>query len=529
MTARDYIITITDGTTTATLTSSPFSLKEYIPNPPGPDDVDGLDDAATVSETCVIRVVDGTVADNLDEIRTIQRLLDQGRKAQKDVSLARVYVTLKTAAAATEYRSEVVRGVAEYDEKAMSRAQWGGDTTLVKLFWERSWYWEATTAVQLQVSNHQVTNNTSGAPVHNPRITKVGTGISFTAATKKIADTGNGLAQFLTGDTIWVRGSASNDGAYTVATGGVAGEIVTVEALVNEAAGATVTIIGALNNYLEIAAAQATGVVNAPLRLELVNAAGASVTYEDIHVGMSHMNDIANFVFTLEAESGTGGTSTAGALTSGGFHKAITWAGDSEAEIWTYTLTAAMLAAARGAWFLPIARFQAGSVDSSIYLRLYIKLSSTIVYAGPQLALTGDDYLQPLGAIQLPPFLERLTTPKALTLSLRATKTGGGAVNLDYIQLIPLDSYRFLRQLGFAIPNGNTIYIDELWDRRGLVYAGDSSGNLYRAWAERGTKLRLQPNTKQRIYILHDESDNTSNIGRKFTAKLYYRPRRVSL
>lgn len=66
--------------------------------------------------------------------------------------------------------------------------------------------------------------------------------LSFTAATKTIADSAAGLVTILTGDTIRVRGSASNDGVYTVATGGVAGAIVTTEALAGELAGAYITL-----------------------------------------------------------------------------------------------------------------------------------------------------------------------------------------------------------------------------------------------------------------------------------------------
>lgn len=66
--------------------------------------------------------------------------------------------------------------------------------------------------------------------------------IAFVAATKKITDSANGLADFETGDTILVSGSTNNDGTYTVATGGVAGEIVVTEALTDESAGATIII-----------------------------------------------------------------------------------------------------------------------------------------------------------------------------------------------------------------------------------------------------------------------------------------------
>lgn len=68
------------------------------------------------------------------------------------------------------------------------------------------------------------------------------TTIAFFLTAKKITDTNNGLAGFLTGDKIEITGSVSNDGIYTVATGGVAGEIVIEEDLVDESAGASVTI-----------------------------------------------------------------------------------------------------------------------------------------------------------------------------------------------------------------------------------------------------------------------------------------------
>jgi hypothetical protein len=66
--------------------------------------------------------------------------------------------------------------------------------------------------------------------------------LSFDAASKEIRDSANLLAMFKTADTIRVRGSASNDGVYTVATGNDATKIVTTEALVNEAASRYITI-----------------------------------------------------------------------------------------------------------------------------------------------------------------------------------------------------------------------------------------------------------------------------------------------
>lgn len=66
--------------------------------------------------------------------------------------------------------------------------------------------------------------------------------LAFVNATSKITDTAKGLRRFQTDMLITVSGTDSNDGTYTIATGDVAAEIVTTEALTDEAAGDTVTI-----------------------------------------------------------------------------------------------------------------------------------------------------------------------------------------------------------------------------------------------------------------------------------------------
>ena len=85
--------------------------------------------------------------------------------------------------------------------------------------------------------------------------------ISFVSATKTIADTGNGLAIFKTGDTIVAKGTASNPQVLTIATGNIAGAIVTNEALTDEVAGAYMTICkrAALSNNAVLLADSPSG------------------------------------------------------------------------------------------------------------------------------------------------------------------------------------------------------------------------------------------------------------------------------
>jgi hypothetical protein len=69
-----------------------------------------------------------------------------------------------------------------------------------------------------------------------------GNGISFVAP-NTVNDAGAGLVTILAADTIVVKGSALNDGVYTVLAGGVAGTFTTVQnTIVNELAGAVVSL-----------------------------------------------------------------------------------------------------------------------------------------------------------------------------------------------------------------------------------------------------------------------------------------------
>lgn len=70
------------------------------------------------------------------------------------------------------------------------------------------------------------------------------TTISFTASTKTIADSAQGLKRFEMGQRILISGAASNtnNGYFTIATGGVAASIVVNETLANAVAGASITI-----------------------------------------------------------------------------------------------------------------------------------------------------------------------------------------------------------------------------------------------------------------------------------------------
>lgn len=66
--------------------------------------------------------------------------------------------------------------------------------------------------------------------------------ISFDAASKQVRDTAGGLKRFVSGQRLQISGSTLNNGYYTVASGGLTSPVTVNESIVDEVAGASVTI-----------------------------------------------------------------------------------------------------------------------------------------------------------------------------------------------------------------------------------------------------------------------------------------------
>lgn len=532
MTTIDYAVTITDYTTTKTLTSSPFQIKNYLPNPP--TSIDSIADDATVSETIEVILTDGSTLNNNVEVNYIEELFDQAVNAQGDPTIARVYITMKNSAGGTVYRSEIMAGYVDRDAETLRTGYWDDDTQVAIIHIVRRYYWETNSEVQIALSNHLGTDNTTGLTIYNPTIIYTADTISFDTTDDSINDTANSLAIFKTTDVIQVIGSTSNDGEKNIQTGGLPGKIVTIENLTTEIAGDIVTIVGINCNYVDILADQCGTVIDAPVRLEITNDHGASLSYKDVHIGISHMPDMNNFTYFFEGEDATNGagidssTDTESISCSGGFYNALVWSDDTEKELCTWTLPAAMLAASRGSDFLPLIRLQGGTIATSMQFRLSIKLSTTTIWQGQLISVKANEYLQELAIIQLPPSLWALTSPKALTLALNGKNAGGGTINLDFIHFLPVAYYRNLSQLNYAVADGDAIFIDDV-RKPEISYGVDGSDDQYQTWIPRGSRLMLKNNIYQRICIIFDEQDNTQNINRKSSVKAYWRPRRLTL
>ncbi len=510
------LLELTDGFTTVALDSTHANVVEYVPLA-GPGDV---------TETAKVWIQNTTLDGVLATVRSIEMLFQQAAHHTETLLGPQVTVRFRPAALGQVYSSPILAGRVDYERDALlddlPRLRFD-----LRLTWTRRGYWEGS-QVELPLTNGQGTRVMGGLTVFNPCAWRQGTTFAFVASTKKIIDSNAGLAVFKTGDTILVRGSASNDGTYTIAVGGVASELVVAETLVNEPAGAMVTLLGPTNNHVEIALADVVGTMPAPLRLEITNPdTGAAVLTQDLYIGHAAFSDAPNLTALLEGEAAPvgDGTRTDDASCSGAQYMAHTWSGTTETRLSSIPLSTALLNAACGNHFLVLARLQAATAYTDLWLRLKIETSAggPVLWSGSAILVSTGGVLQELGTVQLPPYLVGAGDLQPAVLSIYAKRYTAGthSLGIDYLQLMPLDTYRRLVALGDGLDSLQTLTDDGI---AGYVYVTAAGGKV-QSYVGYGDPIRVWPQRTQRLYFVQSNEGGASKLSRSLKVRAWYRPR----
>lgn len=133
--------------------------------------------------------------------------------------------------------------------------------------------------------------------------------ISFTAAGKIISDSARGLRHFQSGDYIQVSGSLSNDGFYTIVVGNSPASFTVVEAVVNEVAGASVTLKSVIDQKddsgLESVITAASRLIDANRGRRFYTAEETRV-YAACYAGMIEIDDLVTLTSLKTDPSGDG-------------------------------------------------------------------------------------------------------------------------------------------------------------------------------------------------------------------------------
>lgn len=284
------------------------------------------------------------------------------------------------------------------------------------------------------------------------------------------------------------------------------------------------------DNTAWIDAQDVSGDLRAPLRVEITNtyAASRANQFYMAHAyrsGVDAFVDVDNGWPIVEGENATSGigTVTADSGSSGLFYLALIWgAAIDDAEMLYWDLDSDALEKFGGNWFRLLTRFTSAPVPSDLWLRWRVKLSTTPLWEGPLFKLAQTRQLQDLGLVQLPP--QRLGgSPYPLRLYLYGTSSGSGALDLDFVQLSALDSWRRLSPSGFGLAQNARLVDDGIEE---LLYTDSwaTPGRTphYRGY---GQSIMVKPGQHQRLFLLQDNWTDGMEKDRSISLKIFYRPR----
>lgn len=276
-----------------------------------------------------------------------------------------------------------------------------------------------------------------------------------------------------------------------------------------------------INNYVEIPATQITGDTPSPAKISI----GPTTALTDASLYIHHAVEILASLPKIyyEAEDGTGGTKTANATSSGAFYHAITWAGDAWSKVWYVDIAASDVLKLKYMDYEILAAFY-GVPAATVYFQ--VKLSSNngtnVIWTGPIKKATTQGILS-LGVAKIPPGYA--VSWGKIRVEIYARKAGGGACDLDYIQLSPTESVMRVEGIYMA-SSYSGIEIDGNNDRvSNYIYLGPGggTGNLPLEWS--GDYIYLYPGKLQRLYFLWG---NTAGVVATDTliVTISYKPRR---
>jgi hypothetical protein len=282
------------------------------------------------------------------------------------------------------------------------------------------------------------------------------------------------------------------------------------------------------DNWVAVAAADVVGNLPAPLRLRLTNNTGGSVGCRNFYQASNAHFAPTTFAHVIEGESMAGIPQVADSASSAGYFGRATWTTliAHSVDMFKWPLSSAVLDAAAGGFFRVMVRF-ANTPPSGIEMQMHVKTSISPIFSlwdGPKMTST-DTKLQDLGIVQIPPGVTAGTYYELL-LVLTAEYTGTSQLDIDFVQITPADSTRWFRQIGYLIPDGDSIENNGPEER---VYEIDAAtGQQSYLYENYNSVLYAWPNLDQRLYFLHDTSPGMP-IANTWSVQAWYRPRRNTL
>lgn len=269
-------------------------------------------------------------------------------------------------------------------------------------------------------------------------------------------------------------------------------------------------------NWFQVAAAQVTGVLPAPLKLEINNASGSDRALKTLHLGnYVHMNPTSIDPIMRADQAAIAVTSVANEI---------------ETLVYRWALAKTLLDDLAGQYCRVLVAFTTVPSTNSL---LRAKLQDNVgafadLVIGEQVRGSGDAVLD-LGAMPIPPGgAANANNTTYLAITLQAPTVSGDSVAVDWVQIMPagFGLYRHIRGVYNNVPlnNGQSIIENGI---DGNLYITDGT-NQWASYRGIHAPLHVWPGVNNRFRLMK-QGNGTLNAGEAYGLKAWVRPRRLTL
>lgn len=291
------------------------------------------------------------------------------------------------------------------------------------------------------------------------------------------------------------------------------------------------------DNFVDIKPGDLAGAQAGATHIQLNLGASPTRTIKNVVIaaGTGLKSETSAFDHVLEGESaaaGSGATAsgnTALGTCSNGSYKYVEWTSASEVQVLKWTLYPSRLGWMLGRGFKPVVRL-ASLPAANIFLRWKIaaKTLSTTIDQTAQLKVNSTRSLVTLPTLYLPPQplspgLEGagLYDDTQIELWAECVTAGTKRLELDFVQLLPVEQYAFLTDVGGA-EQGNSLHLNGGLEQ---VYTeNNTNGRQSIGHVLNGGYIKLRPGKYNRVYVLY-ETDSGFPVDDSLTLKIFYGPR----
>jgi len=280
------------------------------------------------------------------------------------------------------------------------------------------------------------------------------------------------------------------------------------------------------NNYVQISGSHVGGNLPAPVRVWLQNLYDSSNRISNLYLSQNVFSNPSSFTHIIEGERAAwGGSNVASSGASAGYYRNITWSGNNQTIIARYSLPSSIISNGGGRYFKIYAALM-NSV-SNTYIQARITFPSgypiTIIQEDQEILIpTGERFIE-IGTLQIPPWLIDQNDLYSLDLSLYGRKSGGGALAIDFLYLMPAESFVLWKPRGYGLAHTTQLTVDYIEDQSYVEgYSPGGKASIYMLF---GKPITLIPNRTQRLYFQQSGDTGDLDINRKILVRVFYRAR----